>query len=58
MRNRRVVFSLQGISYVFEHDHASGCERSILVLVFQDVFLSFSFQGEGGDPGGIIVFVG
>ena len=52
------IFSLQGISYMFWYWHASRRERSVLVLIFQDFFLSFLFQGKGGDPQRVVVFVG
>ena len=59
-RRRRSVniFSLQGISYVFLHEQTSRRERSVLVLVFQEFFLTFSFQGKRSDPQGILFFVG
>ena len=59
-RRRRsvTIFSLQGISYVFLNRHASRCERLVLVLIFQDVLLTFSFQCKGSDPQRVVFFVG
>ena len=60
-RSRRrsvTTISLQGISYVFLYEQTSRRERSVLVLVFQEFFLTFSFQGKCSDPQGILFFVG
>ena len=43
---------------MFLHGQTSRCERSVLVLIFQDVFLTFSFQGKGSDPRRVVFFVG
>ena len=59
-RRRRLItiFSLQGISYVFLHEQTSRRVRSVLVLIFQELFLTFSFQGKGSDPRRVVFFVG
>ena len=43
---------------MFLHGQSSRRERSVLVLIFQYVLLTFSFQGKGGDPRRVVFFVG
>ena len=59
-RRRRLVtiFSLQSISYMFLHQQTSGRERSVLVLVFQEFLLTFTFQSKRSHSQGILFFMG